>query len=116
MPNKRFKDEVIKKVSGIPIESVIRRFGFRPQVIGDKRSEFLCFFHQEKTASLVTNREHNYYYCYGCHDSGDVIELVRKLKGCGFRPAVFYLATKVLGLKAKELFSDTNLNYRPYFF
>lgn len=38
-----------------------------------------CPFHQERTASMKLYDDH--FYCFGCHNSGDVITLVEKLFG-----------------------------------
>ena len=39
-----------------------------------------CPFHHEKTASFCINSIGQFYYCYGCHKSGDVITLVMELE------------------------------------
>lgn len=43
-----------------------------------------CLFHSEKTASMMLYSDTNTFYCYGCHKSGDVIDLYRKVTGESF--------------------------------
>jgi len=50
----------------------------------------LCPFHEEKTPSLYT--KNNFYYCFGCGASGDVIDLAMKLYHLTFPEAVKKLA------------------------
>lgn len=64
------------------------------QVIEDygipiKRGNFcVCPFHSEKTGSMKLYPDGRGYYCYGCHDGGDVIKLTMKLHGLTFKGAV----------------------------
>lgn len=52
----------------------------------------LCPFHQEKTPSFNVNTVTNHFYCFGCEESGDVIDFIQKIEGEGFRWAVKFLA------------------------
>jgi hypothetical protein len=36
----------------------------------------LCPFHKEKTGSFSVNATHGYFYCFGCHEKGDVFTFV----------------------------------------
>ena len=49
-----------------------------------------CPFHQDKTPSMKLND--NYYYCFGCQKSGDVIDLVAHLFGLSLGDAAKKLA------------------------
>lgn len=53
-----------------------------------------CPFHHEKTPSFTVN-EDGFYYCFGCHESGDVISFVQKIEGITFPEAVQFLAERV---------------------
>ena len=55
----------------------------------------LCPFHKEKTGSFSVNATHGYYYCFGCHEKGDVFNFVMKMEGLSFPEAVRAVATKV---------------------
>ncbi|ADW67366.1 DNA primase [Granulicella tundricola] len=54
----------------------------------------LCPFHKEKTGSFSVNAAHNYFYCFGCHEKGDVFTFVMKLDGLSFPEAVRAVAAK----------------------
>jgi DNA primase len=54
----------------------------------------LCPFHKEKTGSFSVNATHNYFYCFGCHEKGDVFTFIMKLENISFPEAVRAVATK----------------------
>lgn len=54
----------------------------------------LCPFHAERTPSFNVNAEEGFYYCWGCHASGDAITFVRATEHLGFVEAVRYLADR----------------------
>ena len=54
----------------------------------------LCPFHKEKTGSFSVNAAHGYFYCFGCHEKGDVFTFVMKLEGLSFPEAVRAIAGK----------------------
>jgi DNA primase len=55
----------------------------------------LCPFHKEKTPSFQVNPDLGAYYCFGCHESGDVFKFVQEMEGVGFREALEMLADEV---------------------
>ena len=54
----------------------------------------LCPFHKEKTGSFSVNATHGYYYCFGCHEKGDVFNFVMKMDALSFPEAVRAVAVK----------------------
>ncbi len=54
----------------------------------------LCPFHKEKTGSFSVNATRGFYYCYGCHETGDVYNFVMKMESLTFPEAVRAVATK----------------------
>ncbi len=54
----------------------------------------LCPFHKEKTGSFSVNSIHGYFYCFGCHEKGDVFTFVMKMEGISFPEAVRAVAVK----------------------
>jgi DNA primase len=50
-----------------------------------------CPWHDDKEPSLSVDREKGLYHCFGCGESGDVVSLVQKIRGVGFREALEYL-------------------------
>ena len=53
-----------------------------------------CPFHGEKTPSFAVNPEKNMFYCFGCHEGGDVFKFIMKSENCGFLDALKLLANK----------------------
>ena len=53
-----------------------------------------CPFHHEKTPSFTINPQGQFYYCFGCHKSGDVISFVMELESLDFNDAVKLLAER----------------------
>lgn len=53
-----------------------------------------CPFHHEKTASFCVNPQGQFYYCFGCHKSGDVISFIRETEALDFGDAVKMLAER----------------------
>ena len=66
-------EEMIARAKEYPFENLIQvnKAGFAK-----------CPFHKEKTASLYL--KNNFYYCFGCGVSGDVIDFVMKTKNLSF--------------------------------
>jgi len=54
----------------------------------------LCPFHKEKTGSFSVNAIHGYFYCFGCHEKGDVFTFVMKMENASFPEAVNAVAIK----------------------
>lgn len=53
-----------------------------------------CPFHHEKTPSFAINEAGQYYHCFGCGESGDVIRLVSKMENVEFMESVRFLAER----------------------
>ncbi len=53
-----------------------------------------CPFHHEKTASFAINDADQFYHCFGCHESGDVIKFVQEIESTDFMGAVRILAAR----------------------
>lgn len=56
--------------------------------------EGLCPFHEEKTPSFSVDSEKGLYYCFGCHQGGDVFKFVMQLEHLNFPEAVERLARR----------------------
>ena len=64
-----------------------------------------CPFHFEKTPSFAVNEMEQYYHCFGCGESGDVIKFIQKIESLDFMNAVKHLA-KDAGLELPEWTGD----------
>lgn len=53
-----------------------------------------CPFHEEKTASFFIFPRNQRYYCFGCHEKGDVIDFIVKYRKTTFREALNYLGIR----------------------
>ena len=69
----------------------------------------LCPFHNEKTPSFSVSPEKGFYYCFGCHESGDVFHFLQKMEGITFMEAVERVADYAhIDMPTEEIFSQTN--------
>ena len=91
-----FIDELVARN---PIEDVVG------QRVNLKRSGSnllgLCPFHGEKTASFSVNPDKGFYYCFGCHKGGSVINFQMEIEGLSYPDAVRALAKRV-GMEVPE--------------
>ncbi len=53
-----------------------------------------CPFHHEKTASFAVNEAEQFYHCFGCKESGDVLKFVKEMESTDFMGAVRILAAR----------------------
>lgn len=58
--------------------------------------EARCPFHSEKTPSFKVSKTKGFYYCFGCHASGDAITFVMEIESVDFITAIRTLASKYL--------------------
>src|SRR5215469_1114769 len=66
----------------------------------------LCPFHKEKSGSFYLYPATASYYCFGCHEHGDVFTFVMKMEDVTFHEAVRSVAGKVgVALPAREFSS-----------
>ncbi len=63
---------------------------------GSGRSGFvgLCPFHREKTPSFSVSPDKQLFYCFGCHESGNVFNFIMKIENLGFYDSVKLLAER----------------------
>ncbi len=81
------KDDIKSRVD---IVELFASFGVK---LANKGKSFVgsCPWHEDKEPSLSVDREKGLFHCFGCGESGDVVSLVEKLKGVGFKDAMRYL-------------------------
>ena len=54
----------------------------------------LCPFHNESTPSFSVSADKQFYYCFGCGESGNVYGFIMKMENCDFPEAVKRLADR----------------------
>ncbi len=54
----------------------------------------LCPFHNERSPSFSVTEAKQFYHCFGCHKSGDLVSFVREIHGLSFTEAVEELAER----------------------
>jgi len=86
-----FEKEEVK--ARVDILALFESFGVRLSKRG-KGYVGLCPWHEDQNPSLSVDRTKGLYHCFGCGESGDVVSLVRKMKGFGFREALSYLKSQ----------------------
>ena len=68
--------------------AILRYLNYKQiRIKNSKEFKIPCFFHGETEASLSIYPEENHYYCHGCHEHGDLCDLVEKLEGMEFLEA-----------------------------
>lgn len=83
--------DIDKIRQNVPIKDVIdNHVSLRKAGINSYKG--LCPFHDERTPSFNVDIARNYFHCFGCGESGDVIDFTQKIEGEGFRWAVQSLA------------------------
>ena len=67
----------------------------------------LCPFHQEDTPSFHVYTDTQSYYCFGCHESGDIFTYIMKSEALSFPDAVKFLAERA-GIKLSPYHSHAS--------
>ncbi len=89
------KNDIVEVISKyIPLEAKGRNYWAR------------CPFHHEKTPSFCINREEQFYHCFGCGKSGDVITFIREFEVVDYMDAVKILADRA-GMPLKNFDYDS---------
>ena len=79
--------------SAVNILNVIGEW-VRLRKAGTYRYSGLCPFHSEKTPSFSVNVDKQFYYCFGCHAKGDVVNFVMEMEHISFYEALKSLAER----------------------
>lgn len=53
-----------------------------------------CIWHEERTASLCIRPEHNFFHCFGCGVSGDIIDFIERKENLNFKDTIKLLKDK----------------------
>lgn len=92
MPDDRFANFIEQVRSRSNIVDVCSRYV--PLEKKGGRYWACCPIHHEKTPSFTVTEERGSFFCFGCHEHGDVFKLVMLLESCSFMDAVRRLAER----------------------
>ncbi|MGD9901366.1 MAG: DNA primase [Spirochaetales bacterium] len=107
MNNKGYDDDFKEKLKfNNDIVSVIGKYVTLQQK--GKSYWGCCPFHNEKTPSFAVNATEQYYHCFGCGESGDVIKFVEKIENTDFMSAVKILADNA-GMEIPDFLGDESI-------
>ena len=70
----------------------------------------ICPFHEEDTASLAVNDAENFFYCFGCHASGNIYKWIQLTEHVSFGQAVEKVA-KMTGTNVQAIQISSSLKY-----
>lgn len=106
---KAFIDDLIARIDIIDlIDSYV------PLKRAGRNFSACCPFHQEKTPSFSVSQTKQFYHCFGCGVSGNVIGFMMAYRNLDFREAIIELAARV-GLEVpKESSSVSKLSQNLY--
>ena len=94
------KDDLKKKID---IVWLLNHFGYYPEKKGKNYVlRFIFPNHEDKNPSFTIDREGGRYHCFGCHETGDIFNVVQVIKGWDFKKSLKYLK----GLRVKPLLKD----------
>jgi hypothetical protein len=83
----------IEAARGADIVAVAERLGLGPaRQVGRYEFRVRCPFHDDRDPSMTLTAHSGLWYCFPCARGGDVIELVRRVRGVPFADAVRELA------------------------
>jgi hypothetical protein len=71
--------------------SVMEQFGSKPQRNTSVRAMYMSPFRSEGVPSFIVYKKSNSWYDWGTGESGDGVDLVRKMNSCSFSEAVDFL-------------------------
>jgi DNA primase catalytic core len=99
----RISDELINQIKQqVDLVRLVESQGYTLKPHGVKDKALSCPFHEDNTASCIITPAKNLFNCFGCGESGSVIDWVMKTQGVSFRHAVEILQkdTSVLAAPA----------------
>jgi len=87
---KQFRTTISEAKQRIDIVSTIQAAGIE---LHQRGAHYwgLCPFHGEKSPSFTVNTDRQRFHCFGCGESGDAIDFIRKIHGFSFPDALKHL-------------------------
>jgi len=109
-------DFVEQLKSAVDIVSVVGDY-VRLRKAGANRYSGLCPFHSEKTPSFSVHASKQFYHCFGCHASGDVLKFVMEIEGVSFYEALKGLSERYgIPMPKRSQYADDDSRKRAALF
>jgi DNA primase len=103
-----FSDSTINEIRG-RIDLIDLVSDYVPLKRAGRNLKGLCPFHQEKTPSFIVSPDKQIFYCFGCHQGGDLFGFLMKTEGLTFPEAVEKLAQRA-GVKLEQSHPSSNIS------
>ena len=89
--------------AAVPLRDAAKHYGLTVS----RNGMTCCPFHEDRHPSLKMNED--YFYCFGCHASGDVIDFTARLFGISLKDAATKLAADFgISAETKQVFIRQN--------
>jgi DNA primase len=103
--------------SSVNIVSVVGQYVSTLKKSGRDTYKGLCPFHQEKTPSFNVHEGRQFFHCFGCQVSGDVLAFVMKIEGISFYEALKSLAERYgIPMPKRSQYADEDARTRGSLF
>lgn len=110
-------DFVDQLKSSVNIVNVIGQYVTPLRKSGRDTYKGLCPFHQEKSPSFNVHEGRQFYHCFGCHASGDVLKFVMQIEGISFYEALKSLAERHgIAMPKRSQYADEDARLRGSLF
>jgi hypothetical protein len=99
----------------VPILDIFDRFNIDYALTGQDQYKTLCLWHEDSNPSLQIYEATHSYFCWVCHKSGNVIDLIAKLMGYEGTPGTlgYNMAIKELCLMAGITSGESVIQFTP---
>src|SRR5207247_2619729 len=112
VPHDALMDFVEQLKSSVDIVTVIGEH-VRLRKSGAYRFMGLCPFHNEKSPSFTVHVTHQFYKCFSCGKSGDVLKFVMEIEGISFYEALKSLAERYgIPMPKRSSYADEDARVR----
>jgi DNA primase len=98
-------DNIQKVIDHVQPSSFIGKF-IRLKHLPNRQFVGLCPFHNEKSPSFRVNDDKKFFYCFGCHKGGNILNFLQDYKNIDFSTALQEIATEY-GIKLEIFNSKT---------
>lgn len=107
-----FKEQIAKVKEAYNIVELVEEENVRLNPSGHGEYKGLCPFHSESTPSFKVSEPFQNYYCFGCHEKGDIVTFIQNTRGYSWIESLKYLAENK-GIELDLGFSKEDDDGRP---